>query len=123
MTSALHTKAQGLRVHKLANLGGLVALARLEYFEPAILLGAFLELREHLSRASIQKIDDLRSDGLQKLRERNAEKRAYQYSRNRSNTIEITLQLNDIKKFITKLGGRVPALEKDIVPEFNKLMR
>lgn len=44
MNTISHTKDQGLRLHKLAKLGGLVVLAGLENIDAALLLGAFLEL-------------------------------------------------------------------------------
>jgi hypothetical protein len=123
MTTILNTKIQGLRVHNLANLGGLVAIAGLENYDPALLLGAFLELSQQLSGASMQHIKQLHIRGLQKLRERNSEKRAYHYSKNQSENTAGTLQIDTIKKLIIKLGGKVPALEKDILPEFNRLVR
>jgi hypothetical protein len=123
MKTILNTKIQGLRVHNLANLGGLVAIAGLEHYDPALLLGAFLNLSQQLSRLSMQQIEQLHTCGLQKLRERNSEKRAYNYSRNQSDKTEITFRIEDIKKLIIKLGGKIPVLEKDIIPELNRLMR
>ncbi len=112
MKSILHTKEQGLRVHKLAALGGLVAIAGLEEVEAALLLGAFLDLAKQFPRMGLQHVTQLRQQGLQKLSERKQEKMASRPSSN-----EIKLSLDDIKKLIIKLGGKVPALSKDIVPE------
>ena len=39
MADGLHTREQGLRVHHLANLGGLVAIAGLDREPPDLLLG------------------------------------------------------------------------------------
>jgi hypothetical protein len=80
MTTILHTKKQGLRVHKLANLGGLVAIAGLENIDPAVLLGSFIQLAEQLPHLPLNNVDQLRAIGLHKLRERKSEKRAYQAS-------------------------------------------
>jgi len=44
MADGLHTREQGLRVHHLANLGGLVAIAGLDREPPDLLLGGLLEL-------------------------------------------------------------------------------
>ena len=123
MTTILHTKIQGLRVHNLANLGGLVAIAGLEHYDPALLLGAFLELSQQLSRAPMKYREQLHTRGLQKLRERDSEKRAYKFSKKQSEKTEVILLIDDIKRLIIKLGGKIPALEKDIMPELNRLMR
>jgi hypothetical protein len=123
MTTILHTKIQGLRVHNLTNLGGLVAIAGLEKYDPALLLGAFLNLSQQLSSASMQDIAQLHARGLQKLRERNSEKRTYKYSKSQQETKGVTLQIDDVKCLIIKLGGKIPVFEKDIIPEFNRLMR
>jgi len=45
-----HTAEQGQRVHWLANLGGLVAIAGLEEVEPDLLLGALLSVAAQLRR-------------------------------------------------------------------------
>jgi hypothetical protein len=124
MTTILHTKAQGLRVHKLASLGGLVAIAGLEDIEPAVLLGAFLEMAQQFLNASTQQLETLRGMGLQKLRERNSEKRIYKQQKEADQTqTEFTLDMKDIKKIIIKLGGRIPVFEKDICPELLRLIR
>jgi hypothetical protein len=124
MKTILHTKEQGLRVHKLAKLGGLVALAGLENIDPALLLGAFLELAAQLSRLGLQHVTRLRHNGLQKLSERKKEKHAYQQQATHTLLLkEATLKLDEIKKLIIRLGGKVPVLEKDIVPELYRLMR
>ena len=48
MADGLHTREQGLRVHHLANLGGLVAIAGLDREPPDLLLGGLLELAARL---------------------------------------------------------------------------
>jgi hypothetical protein len=124
MKTILHTKEQGLRVHKLAKLGGLVVLAGLENIDPALLLGAFLELAAQLPRLGLQHVTRLRNNGLQKLSERKKEKPVYQQQATHTLLLkEATLKLDEIKKLITRLGGKIPALEKDIVPELYRLMR
>jgi hypothetical protein len=124
MTTILHTKNQGLRVHKLANLGGLVAMAGLENIDPGILLGLFLQLAKQLPTLSHDQIEILHANGLQKLRERGTEKRAYSYSKKSNETSnDYTLSAEDIKKLIVKLGGTVPVFEKDLLPELHRFMR
>jgi hypothetical protein len=124
MTTVLHTRSQGLRVHKLANLGGLVAIAGLENIDSAVLLGAFLEMLEQLSQLSSHQLNVLREAGLQKLRERNSEKRAYKQRKDPSESqTEISMSIEDIKKIITKLNGKIPVFEKDIILELLRLIR
>jgi hypothetical protein len=45
---ATHTREQGLRVHHLTNLGGLVAIAALDSEPPDLLLGALLKAADEL---------------------------------------------------------------------------
>lgn len=124
MTSILHTKEQGLRVHKLANLGGLVAIAGLENIDPAVLLGAFLEMAEQLPALSLQRIEQLQAFGMQKLRERKSEKQAYrQYQTTPDPKMEVTFNQDEIRNLIIKLDGKIPVLEKDLIPELYRLMR
>ncbi len=42
MTPPTHTREQGVRVHYLANLGGLMAVAGLDHHPPDFLLGILL---------------------------------------------------------------------------------
>ncbi len=118
MKTILHSKEQGLRVHKLAGLGGLVAIAGLEEIEAALLLGGLLALAEQLPSLGLQHVAQLRQQGLQKLSERKQKKVVYKPAQT-----EVKLPIDDIKKWIIKLGGKVPALPKDIVPELYRLMR
>lgn len=118
-----HTLAQGQRVHWLANLGGLVAIADLEEIEPAILLGALLEISEKLRLVSQQRLVDLREKGQQRLQARNTEKRTFKSWQRAQQTERFDLTREQQKHLIVKLGGRVPALEKDIPSELNRLLR
>jgi hypothetical protein len=124
MTTKLHNKVQGQRVHKLASLGGLVAIAKLEDIDPAVLLGTFLGIALQLPQVSILEMEVLREIGLQKLRDRNTEKRIFKrLQETEHDQSEIVLNKEDIKKIIIKLGGRVPVFERDIIPELLRLVR
>jgi hypothetical protein len=69
-------------------------------------------------------VEVLREIGLQKLRDRNTEKRIYkQLQETGQDQSEIVLDKDDIKKIIVKLGGRVPVFERDIIPELLRLVR
>jgi len=47
-----HSHAEGLRVHHLANLGGLIAIAGLDLEPPDFLLGALLSLAQEAAKLS-----------------------------------------------------------------------
>ncbi len=66
-----HSLEQGLRLHHLANLGGLVAIAGLDQEPPDLLLGVLLSVahevaaltaaqRAHVSSMGHAKLDDVR---------------------------------------------------------------
>jgi hypothetical protein len=123
MTNILDIKEQGLRVHKLANLGGLVAIAGLEDIDPTTLLGALLEMARQFPQISPQELEYLHDKGLQKLRERNSEKRVYKQKNKTLHSLsEITLTATDIKKIIIKFGGKVPVFDRDLITELRRLM-
>ena len=67
-TSVLHTREQGKRVHILANLGGLVAIAGMERVEPDLLLGALLEVADRLPKMKAARLEELRQRGAAKLK-------------------------------------------------------
>src|SRR5271170_5531642 len=72
-----NSKEQGLRVHHLANLGGLVALAGLDLEPPDFLLGALLSIaREASSLTATQRVE-IAALGQVKLDERASGKRAW----------------------------------------------
>lgn len=123
MPNILHTQEQGLRVHYLANLGGLVAIAGLEDIEPDVLLGALIEINVRLRNLSQQRLSELKQKGFKALQERNAEKRSFNSWRNANKSERFDLTETQIKQLIVKLGGKLPALEKDFVPELNRLLR
>jgi hypothetical protein len=49
-----HSEEQGLRVHHLANLGGLVALAELDREAPDFLLGALISVAHERERLTAE---------------------------------------------------------------------
>jgi len=128
MTNVLHTKEQGRRLHNLANLGGLVAIAGLEDIDPATLLGALLEVAERLPQLALPRLEMLRENGIERLHERNSEKRAYQ-SQPKSRQLaadtptNLMLTTADVKALLIKINGKTPLLEKDWIPELIRLIR
>ncbi len=108
MADGLHTKEQGLRVHHLANLGGLVAIAGLDREPPDLLLGGLLELAARLPDLPATRRAAIASAGRAKLDARATSKRAWK-SWNRSNSLHnLTLSNEHIRRIIGALGGIEP---------------
>src|SRR5258707_4409118 len=82
---------QGLRVHHLANLGGLVALAGLDHEPPDFLLGALLSAAHEASRVTAEQRARVAMIGHRKLDERATGKRALKSSSRARERHAITL--------------------------------
>ena len=72
-----HGREQGLRVHYLANLGGLVALAGLDTEPPDFLLGALLSIAREAAILTAEERAEIAAMGQIKLDERATGKRAW----------------------------------------------
>jgi hypothetical protein len=106
---AIHSREQGLRVHHLTNLGGLVAIAGLDSQPPDLLLGALLKAAEELSMSDAAKRRELASQGHRKLDERAAAKRAF-HSWTRAKDLQtLTLNRAQIARIVDALGVRAPS--------------
>src|SRR5215471_1385403 len=103
-----HSKEQGLRVHHLTNLGGLIALAGLDLEPPDLLLGALLQLANGLSNCNAEQRQALASSGHEKLDERATGKRAWKSWARAQELQSINLSAAQIRKLIEALGGRAP---------------
>jgi hypothetical protein len=103
-----HTKEQGLRVHHLANLGGLLALAGLDQQPPDLLLGAFLEIAKRLPELSAARLAEIASTGHAKLDERASGKRAWKSWQRARDLHAVTLTSAQIARLISALGGTPP---------------
>ena len=103
-----HSREQGWRVHHLANLGGLIALAGLGLEPPDFLLGALLSLADEAATLSQEHREQVATMGRNKLGERAAGKRAWK-SWNRARELQaITLSTDRLRDIIQALGGQVP---------------
>ena len=108
MVDGLHTREQGLRVHHLANLGGLVAIAGLDREPPDLLLGGLLELAARLPDLPPTRRAAIASAGRVKLDARATSKRAWK-SWGRSKELHgLTLSSEHIRRIICALGGEEP---------------
>src|SRR5271156_4905931 len=102
-----HSEEQGLRVHHLANLGGLVALARLDREPPDFLLGALISVaheRERLTAAERTRVAAL---GRAKLDERATAQRAWKSWRRNQELHSLTLTSAQMRRVIAALGGNM----------------
>jgi len=104
-----HTKEQGLRVHHLANLGGLLAIAGLDQQPPDLLLGAFLEIAKRLPELSAARIAEITSAGHAKLDERASAKRAWKSWQRAKELHAVTLTSSQIVRVIAALGATPPS--------------
>lgn len=103
-----HSREQGLRVHHLANLGGLVALAGLDHEPPDFLLGALLSAAYEASRLTAAERARVASIGRRKLDERATGKRAWKSWTRAQDLHAITLSTAQVEEIIGALGGNVP---------------
>jgi hypothetical protein len=103
-----HSHEEGLRVHHLANLGGLIAIAGLDLEPPDFLLGALLSLAQEAAKLSREQREQVATMGRGKLNERATGKRAWK-SWNRARQLQaITLSNYQLRDIIEALGGEAP---------------
>lgn len=112
--SILHTREQGVRVHVLANLGGLVAIAGLEHVEPDLLLGALLEVGERLPQMKPSLVERMRVRGAAKLDERGSGKRAWRARERGLDLHALHLTSEQIRVILRALGAAVPTQREDL---------
>ncbi len=115
-TGVLHTREQGKRVHILANLGGLVAIAGMERVEPDLLLGALLEVADRLPKMKPERLDALRQRGTSALDERGTSKRAWSARQSALDLHNVHLTSDQIRWLLRRLGERVPG-ERTALPQ------
>ena len=103
-----HSHEQGLRVHHLANLGGLIALAGLDLESPDFLLGALLSVAQETARLTAKQRARVAEIGRKKLDERATGKRAWKSWRRAQDLHAITLSSGQVREIIEALGGLTP---------------
>lgn len=113
--SVLHTREQGLRVHVLANLGGLVAIAGLEHEEPDLLLGALLEVADRLPHMKRSRIDAMRARGAAKLDERGSGKRAWRTHQRAHDLHALQLTSDQLCRILERLEAPIPKRREELV--------
>lgn len=108
MADGLHTREQGLRVHHLANLGGLVAIAGLDREPPDLLLGGLLELAARLPDLPATRRAAIASVGRVKLNTRATSKRAWKSWSRSKELHSLTLSSEHLRRIVSALGGEEP---------------
>ena len=108
MADGLHTREQGLRVHHLANLGGLVAIAGLDREPPDLLLGGLLELAARLPDLPATRRAAIASAGRMKLDTRATSKRAWKSWSRSKELHSLTLSSEHLRRIVGALGGEEP---------------
>jgi hypothetical protein len=116
---ATHSREQGLRVHHLTNLGGLVAIAGLDSEPPDLLLGALLKAADELKSSPSDRRRALASIGHQRLDERRAEKRAFNSWLRANDLHSLTLSSAQISRIVEALGSAAPADRSALVSALN----
>src|SRR5271155_5015424 len=111
-----HTQEQGLRVHHLVNLGGLLAVAGLDREPPDFLLGALLSVARERDALNPEQRAQVSSIGRQKLDERATAKRACKSWRRQRDPHALTLSGNQMRRLIAALGGTTPENAERLVP-------
>jgi hypothetical protein len=103
-----HSHEQGLRVHHLANLGGLVAIAGLDHEPPDFLLGALISVAHEAASLTAEQRARIACVGRKKLEERASGKRAWKSWSRARDLHSITLSTAQVREIIEALGGHVP---------------
>jgi Conjugal transfer protein TraD len=116
MASNAHSTEQGLRVHYLTNLGGLVALAGLDTEPPDFLLGALLSIARETGSLGPEQRAEIAAMGQVKLDQRATGKRAWT-SWNRARELHgVTLTSAQIRRMIVALGRSAPSESEALAP-------
>ncbi len=118
-----HTQEQGLRVHHLVNLGGLLAVAGLDREPPDFLLGALVSVACERDALTPEQRAQVASIGRQKLDERATAKRAWKSWRRQRDQHALTLSGGQMRRLIAALGGTAPEDGERLVPMLTELLR
>lgn len=120
--SVLHTREQGLRVHVLANLGGLVAIAGLEHEEPDLLLGALLEVADRLPQMKRSRLASMTARGAATLDERGSGKRAWRTHQRARDLHALHLTSEQLCRILERLGVPIPRRREELVAALSEAL-
>jgi CHAD domain-containing protein len=103
-----HSEEQGLRVHHLVNLGGLIAIAGLDREPPDFLMGALISVAHEREALTPEQRLRVASLGREKLDERATAKRAWKSWRRSKDLHSLTLSGAQVRRLIGALGSAAP---------------
>ena len=101
----VHTCEQGIRLHHLANLGGLVAVAGLDRHPPDFLLGLLLALAARVPQLTPTQRSEFCTRGQARLEERGTQKRAWSAWQRAQELHRIDLSTTEIRRLLEALAG------------------
>jgi len=110
-----HSHEQGLRVHHLVNLGGLIAVAGLDREPPDFLLGALVSVAHERERLTPEQRARVAALGREKLDERATAKRAWKSWRRSRELHSLMLSSAQMRRLIAALGAVAPADSERLV--------
>lgn len=117
-----HSHEQGLRVHHLANLGGLVALAGLDREPPDFLLGALISVAHESATLSPGQRAKVASVGRKQLEERATSKRAWKSWRRAQENHPVTLSSTQVIEIIEALGAHAAENSAQLIASLSALL-
>jgi hypothetical protein len=118
-----HSDEQGLRVHHLVNLGGLIAIAGLDREPPDFLLGALVSMAHERDRLTPEQRLRVASLGREKLDERVTAKRAWKSWRRSQELHSVMLNNAQVRRLIEILGGVAPENPESLPATLMGLLR
>src|ERR1700680_2113326 len=117
-----HSHEQGLRVHHLANLGGLVAIAGLDHEPPDFLLGALLSVSQESATLDAAQRARVAAVGRERLEERATSKRAWKSWSRAKELHSVTLSTGQVKEIIEALGAHAPENSAHLIASLRALL-
>jgi len=117
-----HSHEQGLRVHHLANLGGLVAIAGLDREPPDFLLGALLSLSHESATLDPAQRARVAATGRERLEERATGKRAWKSWSRAKELHSVTLSSAQVREIIEALHEHAPENSAQLIASLSTLL-
>jgi CHAD domain-containing protein len=117
-----HTHEQGLRVHHLVNLGGLIAVAGLDREPPDLLLGVLVSAAHEAATLTAEERARVASLGREKLDERVMAKRAWRSWRRARQLHSLLLSSEQLRRLIEVLGGTAPENQDGLVAALMEML-
>ena len=122
MATNRHSHEQGLRVHHLANLGGLVALAGLEREPPDFLLGALISVAHESANLGPAQRAQVASMGRKHLEARATSKRAWKSWSRARELHSVTLSSGQVKEIIEAVGAHAQENSAQLIASLRALL-